>query len=312
LPPRRLPFSLFVPKQTFGYSIAESRRVRTDAGPVRQQVPALCAAHGRSFQPDSWAPVAPGPARGLKLSTNVVELPSRERWTPERAEAVLTELEHVVACRLVTGEHGRVIETHVLATDAVPAKEIVRNIEAALFVHFGRSIDHRKISVAQVSEGRSELKGRQKEPPSWGPPDPGPQGRMVLLGHQLIGERGHRVVVRVTIEYLGRRFEGSAQGADVAPSSLEILAKATLRAIEVAAWSELEPQGRAPISLHLEGVSAVGGAEHPSLLVSVSAANGREVTRLAGAVSAAESRPRAAILASMQATDRWVRGQLSS
>lgn len=239
-----------------------------------------------------------------------MEIPPRERWAPLRAEAVLAGLEHVVRCRVVTGKHGRVTEVHVLATDAVPAKKIVREIESALFVHFGRQIDHRKISVAQVSEGPAAPRIKRPDPPRQQPAPALRKGRFVLVGHQITGERAHRVGARVTIEHHGRRFEGSAHGADVAQSRLETLAKATLRAVEAAAWSHLEPRGRDPISLHLEGLSLVGGDEHPSLLLSVSAANGRDVTFLAGAVQAAESQPRAAILASLQATDRWVRGQL--
>ncbi len=241
-----------------------------------------------------------------------MEIPSQERWAPRRAEVVLSAIDHVDSCRIVTGVHGRVSEIHVLATDAVAAKTLVRDIESALFVHFGTTVDHRKISIAQVAEEGPKIKQKDEEPPSWEPPVRRFGGRMVLLSHQIIGERGQRVVARVTIENRGRRFEGSSHGADVAHSRLETLAKATLRAIEAAAWSELEPQGREPLTLHLEGVSLVGGREHPSLLASVSAMNAREVTPLSGAVGASESPARAAILATLQATDRWVRGQLSS
>lgn len=250
------------------------------------------------------------PGKGLELSSNAMEIPSRERWAPLRAEAVLAGLENVVRCRVVTGKHGRVTEVHVLASDAVPAKQIVRDIESALFVHFGRQIDHRKISVAQVSEEPATPRVRRPEPPRHQPVAAPRRGRLILVSHQITSERAHRAGARVTIEHQGRRFEGSAHGADVAQTHLETLAKATLRAVEAAAWSHLEPRGRDPISLHLEGLSLVGGDDHPSLLLSVSAANRREVTFLAGAVQAAESQPRAAILASLQATDRWVRGQL--
>lgn len=240
-----------------------------------------------------------------------MELPTRERWAPRKAESVLSDLEHVRSCRVVSGLHGRVSEIHVLAGDAVPAKTIVKSIESSLYTHFGRSVDRRTISVAQVRTGAGPSIQRDEVQPFWKPEEAGPGGRMVLLSHQIVGERGQRVTVRVTLEHKGQQHEGVAQGADIAHSRLGTLAKATLKAVEATAREELESLGKEPVTLVLEGVSLVGGTRHPAVLACITATDGRDVTPLAGAASAADSRARAAILATLQATDRWVRGQLS-
>ena len=46
------------------------------------------------------------------------------------------------------------------------------------------------------------------------------------------------------------------------------------------------------------------------VLVAVHAISGRDVARLAGTTVTDESTDRAAILATLQATDRWVRGNV--
>jgi hypothetical protein len=233
------------------------------------------------------------------------------RWAPRKAESVLSDLEHIRSCRVVSGVHGRVSEIHVLAGDAVPAKTIVKSIESALYTHFGQKVDRRTISIAQIRTELPQATQKDEVHPFWRPEEAGPGGRMVLLSHQVIGERSQRVAVRVTLEHKGQRYEGVAQGADIAHSRLETLAKATLKAVEAAARAELESQRKEPVTLVLEGVSLVSGPTHPAVLACITATDGRDVTPLAGAVSAADSPARAAILATLQATDRWVRGQLS-
>ena len=241
-----------------------------------------------------------------------MELPVREPWFPERAEELLGALEAVEAVRLVLGRSGRLDEVHVLATDAVTAKQVVRNVESALFVHFGRSIDHRKISVAQI---QSEVPGEKPPPP---PPPVAPRPgdrldeRIVLLGHQVTGEASQRVTLKVSIGWRGNTFQGTAHGANVARTRLETCAQATLRAIEAATRSELETQERQPPAFHLDGIAVVGDRDSPTVVVSVTAMNDLKASPLTGAVGLDDDPGRTVILATLRATDRWVRGQLSN
>ncbi len=243
------------------------------------------------------------------LSTKVVPIPVRESWSRERAEALLRELPAVRAVRLVLGRSGRLDEVHVLATDEIGAKQVVRNVESALFRYFGRAVDHRKISVAQVRSGRPQGQPQQREVPA-APIEVEPGPRLVLTGHEESEEPDRRVRARVSIELAGRRFEGSADGADVAHARLEASARATLRAIEAAARSFGEKDSTADLALELDGVSEAGGFECRSVLVSVTVMNGRYALPLSGAARINGSPSRSATLAALQATDRWVRGRL--
>lgn len=243
------------------------------------------------------------------VKTKVVPLPARETWSRERAEGLLRKLPSVRAVRLVLGRSGRLDEVHVLATDEIGAKQVVRNVESALFRQFGRAVDHRKISVAQIQSRRPV----REQPDALRPtvsPAVGPGPRLVLASHEERGEAQRRVMAKVSIELGGRRFEGSAHGADVAHARLETSVRATLEAIETAARSLGEGDGPAELELELDGVAEVGGFDYRSVLVSVTAMNDRYSLPLAGAARINGSPTRAATLAALQATDRWVRGQL--
>ncbi|HIF07685.1 MAG TPA: hypothetical protein EYQ64_12270 [Gemmatimonadetes bacterium] len=69
-------------------------------------------------------------------------------------------------------------------------------------------------------------------------------------------------------------------------------------------------EGGRPVTLALDGVKVVDAFDRRFVLVAVHAITGRDVTSLAGAAVVEESTDRAAILATLQATDRWVRGKV--
>lgn len=70
----------------------------------------------------------------------------------EDVEALVRGIAAVTECHIVVNDWGGVEEVHVLATMARPAKAIVRDIESMLAARFGLIVDHKKISVAQISE----------------------------------------------------------------------------------------------------------------------------------------------------------------
>jgi hypothetical protein len=75
------------------------------------------------------------------------------RWSAAQIEATLRELKGVCGARVVADEKGLIQEIHLLVENERNPKQVVRDVESALMAHFGISVDHRKISVAQ--------KGRQ-------------------------------------------------------------------------------------------------------------------------------------------------------
>ena len=237
--------------------------------------------------------------------------PSEERaarWTIEEAERLLLSLQGVVSARVVARPGGAVDEIHMLTTSAVKPKQTVRNVESALLAHLDLSIDHRKISVAQTTESAATL----PEPtlPVQIVHDPEPtanQSRLLFYSHQVETERHNQVKHRVEIEWKGDRYTGEASAADLPRPKLEAVACATLDAVEQALQEKLA-EGRRSVTLSLDGVKIVEAFERRFILVSVHAISGRNVSRLAGTTVTDESTDRAAILATLQATDRWVRG----
>jgi len=232
----------------------------------------------------------------------------RARWTIEEAERLLLSLPGVVSARVVARPGGEVDEIHLLTTTEVKPKQTVRNVESALVARLDLHIDHRKVSVAQTHEKHAAPQQTEAERAIRIVPPPKPyESRLLFYSHQSEIERSNQVKHRVEIEWQGKRYVGSASAADVPRAKLEAVAEATLRAVEAALQENLGENKRAP-TLALDGVKTVDAFDRRFVLVAVHAIAGRDVSRLAGTHVADESTDRAAILATLQATDRWVRG----
>ena len=203
----------------------------------------------------------------------------------------------------VVGTPGGVIEEiHVLTNEEIGPKQTVRNVESALLAEFGVSVDHRKISVAQTKDG-----GRGN---GMIPLRPGgrAQNRILFVAHRAEPDKSHRVRMQVQMEWQGQQFTGDASGADLPRSRLETVAQATLRGLEsaiAASRGESEPS----IALSLDGVRMLEAFDHTYALVAVHAIGGRDAVRLSGSAVVSGPPDRAVIMATLQATDRWVRGK---
>ena len=68
-------------------------------------------------------------------------------------QELICRLEGVQAAQVVFAENGMPCEIHVLAGPEKSSKSLVRDIQSALTAQFGVQVDHRIISVAQLSEG---------------------------------------------------------------------------------------------------------------------------------------------------------------
>jgi hypothetical protein len=234
----------------------------------------------------------------------------RFSWSIQDAERLLVSLQGVVSARVVARPGGDVDEIHLLTTTEVKPKQTVRNVESALLAHLDLPIDHRKISVAQTSEPRRDLP--EPELPVHIVPAPKPhESRLLFYGHQMESERSNRVRHKVEIEWQKERYIGEATAADLQRPKLEAVATATLRAVESALTENLDENRPSP-TLSIDGVKMIEAFDRKFVLVAVHAMAGRNLSRLAGTNVADESMDRAAILATLQATDRWVRGNFYS
>ena len=238
-------------------------------------------------------------------------LPPDSGWTIQRAEDLLSSLQGVVSVRIVARPGGEIEEIHLLTNTEVSPKQTVRNVESALKAHFHLEVDHRKISVAQSSEAVKVEKEPEPERPLLIEKilPPAGESRILLMGHQVETERGRRVRVAVTVEWNGEEYVGEALGTDLPRSRLETVARATLASIEKTAMEQDQDGSKAGVTLALDGVKEMEAFDRSYILVGVNAIHERDVASLAGASPVEGTPERAAILATLQATHRWIRGR---
>jgi hypothetical protein len=239
-------------------------------------------------------------------------------WTIAGAERLLATLTGVVSTRVVAKAGGEIEEVHLLTTDEVSAKQTVRNVESALLAHFDLTLDHRKISVAQtkakvlpIAEPELELSPKGAAPGLRALPETEETPtRILFAGHDMEIDRAHRVRMRVTLEWGGERHTGEATGMNLPRARPEIVAEATLKAIELALAGP-DQDAFEGLTLALDGVRTVEAFDRHYVMVGVQAITPRKLTVLVGATSVEDSPERATILATLQAADRWVRGRMS-
>ena len=94
-------------------------------------------------------PEPPRPA----ASRSEEEARKPDPWGVKRAENLLQSLQGILSARVVVSPIGEIIEVHVLASSGGAPKQVVRNVESALFlsrnspnVDTPRSLDNRRLS----------------------------------------------------------------------------------------------------------------------------------------------------------------------
>lgn len=114
--------------------------------------------------------------------------------------------------------------------------------------------------------------------------------------------RARGVLCRVTLTRDGEEYFGEAEGQESERSRIELSARATLQAIATA--TKATPGGDK--SLALEGAKLIDAFDREFVFVSLSAKVGREPVVLTGSCEVRESAETSAVLAVLDATNRWV------
>lgn len=221
----------------------------------------------------------------------------------KRAEELLATLPGVVSARIVAGPSGAVDEIHLLTTDEVQPKSTVRNVESALLAHLGMRVSHKKISVATTTErrsGESAAVTSTSPTPSASMPviEETTKRRLYFEDVEVRRSRSRGVACRVTLRKGEETFVGEAEGVESERQRIELAARAALSAITAA-----EGDTRA---LGLEGCRQIDAFERQFVFVGVSAKLGRENSLLTGSAQVKESPEQSAVLAVLDATNRWV------
>jgi len=230
-----------------------------------------------------------------------------------RAEELLATLPGVISVRIVAGSSGSVDEIHLLTSDSVPPKATVRNVESALMAQLGMRVSHKKISVATTRDmgGRpteEEPRGREELRPREVPRAREAELEADIRRRRLYFEdievrrsRSQGVTCRVTLRKGDASYVGETEGLESERLRIELAAKAALEAI---GKSEAEALGGGVLGL--EGCKLIGAFDHEFVFVGITARFERENVLLTGTAEVKESPETAAVLAVLDATNRWV------
>ena len=214
-------------------------------------------------------------------------------WGIKRLENLITGLTGVLSARVVVTPLGEVSEVHVLTSSDMQPKQVVRNIESALMAQLGFKIDHRKISVAQTADVRP-IEALQEEAIS-----ERAKRRVVVFKNLEVrpSERPQRVQVRVTLAFGEKEAQAEEVGTDTTRNRVEAAARAAATCLDT-----LVPDN----SIALEGAQIIEAFDRKFVLVAVHGLGGREAQLLTGTCEIRESAERSAVLAVLDATNRWV------
>lgn len=217
----------------------------------------------------------------------------------QRAEELIASLQDVVSVRITATDSGSVDAIHVLVTGDTPAKQVVRNIESALMAQLGLRVDHRKISVAATSKRPTPMAATPSVAPAAEPAAQKMSRPVYFEDVEVRGSRARGVTCRVTLRIGGEQFAGEAEeGVQSDRSRVDVAARAALIALSLAQ----------PLTglFSLEGVRVINAFDREFVFAAVMARQGREQVMLTGSCEVRESAETAAVLAVLDATNRWM------
>jgi hypothetical protein len=155
----------------------------------------------------------------------------------------------------------------------------------------GLKVDHRKISVAQTAEVKP-LAALEREAVA----DAASRRLVVFRDLVIESPRPRRVTIRVLLKHGGVELDGAEEGVDDARSRVQLAARAAVKALE----RDLEEAG-----VVLEGVRVVDAFDRKIVLAAVHGVGSRSSQLLVGTCEVRESPEQAAVLAVLDATNRW-------
>ena len=127
-------------------------------------------------------------------------------------EDIISKIEGIKAVKVV-GDDSSIKEVHILASSDKNPKQVVRDVETAVFAITGMKIDRKVVSVAQIT-GDASKKRR----------------RIALVDMERIDGR-FEITYRVTLQKDGEEYTGESTGPMTSPSIPITIGKALINAI---------------------------------------------------------------------------------
>jgi hypothetical protein len=178
-------------------------------------------------------------------------------------EENLTRMSSVDAARVVN-QGSTITELHVIAAADKPAKQVVRDVQSLAMARFGVAIDHRVISVVQISPHQLDVTS----------------GARAALLRVDESPNGTRTTIQVTLRHQDQEHTGSATGPAVMAARHRLVGEATINAIEQTFPTML------PIALDAISIAAVGQNEVVVAVVVSASQRGAEDLNVGSAVVA--------------------------
>jgi len=207
----------------------------------------------------------------------------------EAIEEIILSLDGIVSAKINSSELGEILEVHILTTSERSPKQVVRDIESAVFSTLSFKIDHRKISVAQMKGDENNLQAII----------PTTQKRFRFEKMHFNYDHRLKCGVKVELSFNGSNYSGLWEEADTANNKLRACCKSTLMALE----SYLD--GKCIFSL--EGVKVINVFDADIVVVNIKAIGSTLFKTLVGSAVIQEDQNRAAVLAILNATNRFLR-----
>lgn len=130
-------------------------------------------------------------------------------------EELILQLPEVINCKIVNNDQGEIIEVHILSSNKRTPKQIARDVLSSLMAKWGIEIDHKIISIAQISNDLEEFHGSRLQ--------------ISKVEYSLEGIIANAQVV---LTYEDKIYKGEEEGLHTKKSYLMLIANATLRAVE--------------------------------------------------------------------------------
>ncbi|AEH50724.1 hypothetical protein [Pseudothermotoga thermarum] len=131
---------------------------------------------------------------------------------PKKIESIISQISGINGVKVVADEEG-IKEIHVITDSQKNPKQVVRDVETAIFASTGIKIDRKIISVAQLSS-------------------PGQSFVDYEISSLRTEDLGKKIKVEVTIERAGEVYTGSAEGAKTSIQKLKTAAEAVINALD--------------------------------------------------------------------------------
>lgn len=133
----------------------------------------------------------------------------------EEIEATLCQIAEIEAARVVGNDNDLIQELHVLASGEKAPRQIVRDIESLLMARFGIAVDHKRISIAQISNGNGDQKRGQER---------------LKITNINMHVQDKAATLEVKLEHHGKQYTGLAAGPPSQSGRLRLAALAALDA----------------------------------------------------------------------------------